>query len=716
MKEMKHQTQSLKFMAPKKSVFDMSDPGTGKTYVEIKDFAKQHKKDGKAMLVVCPKSLMRAAWENDVKKFAPHLTVSCAYAKNRAEALGAKADVYVLNVDGVKELLKYKPAFWKKFGRIVVDECFPAGTLVDTPSGPTPIEVLKVGDLIYTSSGTLPISNTFSKESDKLCQIEFDNGDTIECTENHPFATTSGWVEARATGGLSVVRLDIHKLNQSRSTLLQSNLQQKSNVVEQNTRTTDSDFKQNSRKAQGSTNVEQGDSLSTGNKSKIKRIPQSIWSQAKSAWWKWTNSTLRSNDARNATKVLGMESCDPNKGISPKQLSKLLQAGFCAAIQKMGTGSRRTFAHIAQKLGCEERFISGVSRVVRVSSVERSSPRMVFNLQVDGPHTYSVGGYLVHNCTAFKHHTSQRSKALAKLIKNFEWRRLMSGTPTSNGVCDLWHQMFLLDDGKRVGKSFFAFRSACCTPEQVGPSTAHLNWVDKPGIELQIGALISDIVIRHKFEDCVDIPENHKYAVPIALTTKHLDVYNELRDSSLAVLRETTITAVNAAVLAQKLLQAASGAVYNDDGGYSYLANDRYDLALDLVEARDHTVVFYQWEHQLNELVKEARSRKVAYTTWNPDHPIIAEDFQAGKYKVLFAHPASAGHGLTLTKGTATIWVSPTYNLEHYLQGLKRIHRIGQSKKTETIVIIAEGTIDEKVYKALEAKNVNMAALLAELT
>jgi SNF2 family DNA or RNA helicase len=439
--EMKHQTQSLKFMAPKKSVFDMSDPGTGKTYVEIKDFARQHKKDGRAMLVVCPKSLMRAAWENDIKKFAPHLTVSCAYAKNRAEALGAKADVYVLNVDGVKELLKYPKGFWKKFGRIVVDES-----------------------------------------------------------------------------------------------------------------------------------------------------------------------------------------------------------------------------------------------------------------------------------TAFKHHTSQRSKALAKLIKNFDWRRLMSGTPTSNGVCDLWHQMFLLDDGKRVGKSFFAFRSACCTPEQVGPSTAHLNWVDKPGIELQIGALISDIVIRHKFEDCVDIPENHKYAVPIALTTKHLDVYNELRDSSLAVLRETTITAVNAAVLAQKLLQAASGAVYNDDGGYSYLANDRYDLALDLVEARDHTVVFYQWEHQLNELVKEAKARKIPHTTWNPDHPESATDFQAGKYQVLFAHPASAGHGLTLTKGTATIWVSPTYNLEHFLQGLKRIHRIGQSKKTETIVIIAEGTIDEKVYAALEAKKINMAALLAELT
>ena len=109
---MKHQNVSLKFMATRKQVFDMSDPGTGKTLVQIMDFAKQHKKDSKSMLVVCPKSLMRAAWANDIKKFAPHLRVSLAYAKNRAEALSADADVFVINVVGVKDVLKYKKAFW----------------------------------------------------------------------------------------------------------------------------------------------------------------------------------------------------------------------------------------------------------------------------------------------------------------------------------------------------------------------------------------------------------------------------------------------------------------------------------------------------------------------------------------------------------------------------------------------------------------------------
>lgn len=439
--EMKHQTQSLKFMKNKPRVFDMSDPGTGKTYVEIMDFVQQHKKDKLAAIIFCPKSLMRAAWYNDIKKFAPHLRVSLVYAQNRKEGMAVDADVYVVNVDGVKDLLKYTKTFWKKFGRVVIDE------------------------------------------SD-----------------------------------------------------------------------------------------------------------------------------------------------------------------------------------------------------------------------------------------AYKHHTSARSKAMAKVVKFFAIRRLMSGTPSSNGICDLWHQMLLLDDGKRLGKSFFGFRSACCIPEQTGPSAQHLKWTDRPGIELQIGALISDIVIRHKFEDCVDIPENHVYSMPTELSTKHRKLYDKLEQDALIVLEDSSVTAVNKAVLMNKLLQCVSGAIYNDAGGYSLLDTDRYELVMDLVEERDHSIVFYTWDHQLQELMKLAKGRKISSVVWDSDYPEIEAEFQAGKYQVLFAHPASAGHGLTLTKGTATIWPSPTYNLTHFRQGLKRIHRIGQKEKTETIVVVAEDSRDEHAWAMLQTKGVNMDALLKELT
>ena len=327
---------------------------------------------------------------------------------------------------------------------------------------------------------------------------------------------------------------------------------------------------------------------------------------------------------------------------------------------------------------------------------------------------------IIDESTAFKHHTSQRSKAVAKIAKHFEYRRLLTGTPNSNGICDLWHQVFLLDNGTRLGKSFFGFRAAACIPEQVGPSANMIRWNDRPGIEATVSALIRDITIRHRFEDCVDIPVNHKYAVTFQLGKKHYAQYNEMQDFQIMQLKKTTVTAVNGAVVAGKLLQIASGAVYNDDGEYSLIDSERYQLVMDLVEERKHSIVFFNWEHQRDELVREAERRGLSFAVYDGStsdrlRADIVKGYQAGEYRVLFAHPQSAGHGLTLTRGTATIWASPTYNLEHFLQGLKRIHRIGQTEKTETIVVVAEGTIDEKVWQALQDKSVKMTDLLEGL-
>lgn len=440
-KPMKHQEVSIAFLKTRKEVFDQSDAGTGKTLVEILDFAQRHKKDGKRLLVLCPKSLMRAAWYNDIGKFAPHLRVSLCYAQKRKESLVADADVFVVNVDGVKDLAKITDkAFWKKFGTLVIDE------------------------------------------SD-----------------------------------------------------------------------------------------------------------------------------------------------------------------------------------------------------------------------------------------AFMHHTSQRSKAVVKIRDHFEYVRLLSATPQGNTICDQWHQYFILDKGKRLGKSFFGFRSACCTPEQNGPSANHLVWRDKEDIELTIAELVRDITIRHKFEDCVDIPPMHTYSVSFQLDKKHMAAYEEMKQDALMIVRDKAVTAINAAVQAQKLLQIASGAVYDGEGNYIKVANERYELVLDLVCDRPHSVVFYTWEHQLEELIAEAKSRKISWVEWNPDHPEIADDFQAGKYRVIFAHPASAAHGLTLTKGTAVIWASPTFNVRHFIQGMKRIHRIGQTQKTENIIVVAEGTADERALESMQRKKVNLIKFLTEL-
>ncbi len=334
---------------------------------------------------------------------------------------------------------------------------------------------------------------------------------------------------------------------------------------------------------------------------------------------------------------------------------------------------------------------------------------------------------IIDELSAFKHHTSQRSKALNKIKKHFAKRYGLTGTPNSNSITDIWHQMFVLDDGQRLGRSFYQFRNAVCEPQQVGPQPNMLQWHDKPGAENVVANLLVEAIVRHKFEECIDIPANHTYSVPYHMSPKQAKAYQQMERDAITMLNDgKVITTVNAAGVMTKLLQIASGASYfegleGDD--YASIDNGRYELVSDLVEQRDHSVVFFNWTHQREELIKEFKKRGITYAvidgnTSDKARKEAVDLFQSGFYRVLLAHPQSAAHGLTLTKGTATIWASPTYNLEHFLQGNRRIYRAGQTQKTETIVVLAPGTIEDKVYAKLQEKDArqgNMLELLKEL-
>ncbi len=334
---------------------------------------------------------------------------------------------------------------------------------------------------------------------------------------------------------------------------------------------------------------------------------------------------------------------------------------------------------------------------------------------------------IIDELSAFKHHTSQRSKALNKIKKHFAKRYGLTGTPNSNSITDIWHQMFVLDDGQRLGRSFYQFRNAVCEPQQVGPQPNMLQWHDKPGAENVVANLLVEAIVRHKFEECIDIPANHTYSVPYHMSPKQAKAYQQMERDAITMLNDgKVITTVNAAGVMTKLLQIASGASYfegleGDD--YANIDSGRYELVSDLVEQRDHSVVFFNWTHQREELIKEFKKRGITYAvidgnTSDKARKEAVDLFQSGFYRVLLAHPQSAAHGLTLTKGTATIWASPTYNLEHFLQGNRRIYRAGQTQKTETIVVLAPGTVEDKVYAKLQEKDArqgNMLELLKEL-
>jgi len=341
----------------------------------------------------------------------------------------------------------------------------------------------------------------------------------------------------------------------------------------------------------------------------------------------------------------------------------------------------------------------------------------------------------IDESTAYKHHTSQRSRAAAKVAKHFQYRRLMTGTPNSNSITDVWHQMLLVDGGSRLGGSFFAFRNTVCEAVQVGPKVNHLKWQDKEGAEEAVFGTIMDVVVRHKFEDCVDIPPNHEYAVPYQMSSRQREAYDEMLNGmviqvygsldavAMAKLKGvkpvpiTEVSAVHAGSMQQKLLQIASGAVYDGKGSYHLIDTTRYEMALDMIEARKHSLTFFLWTHQRDYLIKEAERRGITFATIDgnvgeAERDVIVKNYQAGRYQTVFAHPKSAGHGLTFTRGTATLWVSPTPDAEIYTQGSKRQHRLGQTQKTETIMLVAEDSVEQRVYESLTNKRARMKTFL----
>ena len=323
---------------------------------------------------------------------------------------------------------------------------------------------------------------------------------------------------------------------------------------------------------------------------------------------------------------------------------------------------------------------------------------------------FEGGSLIVDESTAMKHHTSQRSKNLAKISKHFAIKRMMSGLADPNGVLDLWHQFYLLDGGKRLGKTFFGFRSATCIPEQVGSMPNMVKWIEKEGVSQLVAALIKDISIKHKLEECVDMPPNVEYTRSFDLNAKHRSHYLDMQETMVTEAKGKVLSAVNKAVLRIKLLQIASGAIYNNgETDYTTFDTGRYELVQDLAQEVMHSVVFFQWIHQRDELVREAKKRSMKYAVYDgsvndKERAEITKAFQAGELDQILAHPKSAAHGLTWVKGTRTIWASPTDNLEFYKQGLRRIYRIGQTQKTETITIIAKNTYDEIAYERLTGK------------
>nr|DAX83506.1 MAG TPA: Chromatin remodeling complex ATPase [Caudoviricetes sp.] len=314
---------------------------------------------------------------------------------------------------------------------------------------------------------------------------------------------------------------------------------------------------------------------------------------------------------------------------------------------------------------------------------------------------------VIDELSSFKSYQAKRFKSLLKVRPKIKRIVGLTGTPSSNGLMDLWAEFRLLDMGERLGRYITYYRQNFFVPDKRNQQMI-FSYKPKEGSEKMIYSLISDITISMKSKDFLKMPECVMNEVVVSLSDKEQKLYDSLKQDMVLSLEENEIDAINAAALSNKLLQMSNGAVYNDDKESLHIHDRKLDALEDLIEGANGkpVLVAYWFKHDLEKIkdrfdVREIKSAK------------DISDWNEGKIPVALIHPASAGHGLNLQAGGSTlIWFGLTWSLELYQQTNARLYRQGQDSTVVIHHILTKGTIDEDVMKALKAKEKIQDALI----
>ena len=272
--------------------------------------------------------------------------------------------------------------------------------------------------------------------------------------------------------------------------------------------------------------------------------------------------------------------------------------------------------------------------------------------------------------------------------------------------------MYLLDGGKRLGKTIGSYRQQYFTPGNRNQFVVY-NWNLKEGAAEAIENKISNICVSMKSEDYLNLPERIDNTIEIKLSENAMKKYRELEKDLVLELGKDDITAANAAVLTNKLLQMANGAIYSEDHNVVEIHQEKLKALLEIIEAANGkpVLIFYSFKHDFSRIVEFLKSKKLKAVGLKDSKDI--KKWNEGKIPVLLVHPASAGHGLNLQYGGNIIaWFGLTWSLELYQQANARLHRQGQKETVVINHIVAKGTVDEDVMKSLGNKEVNQNMLL----
>lgn len=317
---------------------------------------------------------------------------------------------------------------------------------------------------------------------------------------------------------------------------------------------------------------------------------------------------------------------------------------------------------------------------------------------------------IIDELSSFKSSSAKRFKALRKVRPLMERVIGLTGTPSPNSLLDLWPQIYLLDQGERLGKTITQYRNKYFVPAQKNGHIVY-SWQLIPGAEEAIYKKIGGICVSMKAKDYLNLPPRTDNIVEVELSTADTKKYKELEREYVLELQDSDVVASNAATLSNKLLQLSNGAIYDENNEPKEIHQTKLDALERIIEDSQGqpVLVFYQYKHDLSRILGRFKQAKQL--------DVSAGDIKAwneGKIPILLAHPQSAGHGLNLQAGGHIIvWFGLTWSLEYYQQANARLDRQGQTQPVIVHHLVTKNTIDEQVVKALQDKEVGQEALMA---
>lgn len=386
------------------------------------------------------------------------------------------------------------------------------------------------------------------------------------------------------------------------------------------------------------------------------------------------------------------------------EVSKVLVIAPLRVAQSTWSGEIEKWDHLqglrlSKVLGSEKQRIEALHQPADIWIINRENTEWLVDYY---GRKWPFDMVVIDELSSFKNPRSKRFRALRKVRPLIKRIVGLTGTPAPNGLIDLWSQIYLLDQGERLGKTLTGYRNRYFDPGRRNQNIV-FEWIPKPFAEERIYEKISDICVSMKAEDWLQLPERIDNVIEVELPEKVKSQYKQLERDLILPLLDSDVTAANAAVLTNKLLQMANGAIYDEFGEAKEIHDAKLEALEEVVEAANGkpVLVVYSYRHDLDRIKNQLKKYKPR--TLDSDQDV--QDWNAGKTQVLLLHPASGGHGLNLqTGGNIIVWFGLTWGLEYYQQANARLYRQGQIERVIVHHIVAKGTMDEEVLKALTGK------------